>query len=228
MGREFEATVIVDVLSFSTSLDAALSAGAVVYPYPWRGDLGAARAFAGEVGGRLAVQRQDASGGPSLSPPTLLQLAAGDILVLPSPNGSTLTTKAASPLVFAACLRNYRAVAEAVKEQAPRVLVVPAGERWPDGSLRPALEDWLGAGAVISILQGEKSAEALAAERAFLDRHRDIGATLHDCVSGQELHDMGFKQDVDFAAQTDVSHIAPELVDGAYRVSSREVSSRLR
>ena len=80
---------------------------------------------------------------PTLSPPSLLQLEPGARLVLPSPNGSHLTTQAQSRHIFTACLRNHGAVA-AAQTVARTILVVPAGERWPDGSMRPALEDWLG------------------------------------------------------------------------------------
>lgn len=46
-----------------------------------------------------------------------------------------------------ASLRNRRAVARWLTEQAGpteqtgRVVVIAAGERWPDGSLRPPIED---------------------------------------------------------------------------------------
>src|SRR3546814_3859736 len=42
-------------------------------------------------GAILAKPRQEAAGGPSLSPASLRQLAPGTHLVLPSPNGSALS-----------------------------------------------------------------------------------------------------------------------------------------
>ncbi len=209
-----EATIIVDVLSFSTAVDAAVSAGARVYPFAWRD--GRAHEFAAKIDAILAHQRQDAAGGPSLSPPSLCQLAAGSRLVLPSPNGSQLSTRAISPSIFAACLRNYRAVAAAAKSVAETVLVVPAGERWPDGSLRPALEDWLGAGAVISQLSGEKSVEAMAAESMFRNFEGQLPETVRQTSSARELYDMGFRQDVEFAVEIAVSNAVPMMKDGAY------------
>ena len=93
--RASDVVVIVDVLSFGTSVDVAVARGATVFPYRWRDD--AAVAYAREVGAELAVGRTQAeSAHPySLSPASLLAIEPGIRLVLPSPNGATLAVLAA-------------------------------------------------------------------------------------------------------------------------------------
>ena len=81
--------------------------------------------------------------------------------------------------------------------------MIAAGERWPDGSLRPSLEDLLGAGAIISALSGERSPEAHAAAVTF-ESNGDLAGTLMKCASGVELSERGFTDDVVMAAQLDV------------------------
>jgi 2-phosphosulfolactate phosphatase len=129
--------------------------------------------------------------------------------VLPSPNGSTLAACAESVSVLAGCLRNATAVAKCAAAFGPRVAVIPAGERWPDGSLRVCLEDWIGAGAVLDRLAGTRSPEAEAAVAIF---HR-FRANLR---SGKELVERGYSADVELAAESDVSSVAPLLVGGCF------------
>ncbi|GHF50076.1 2-phosphosulfolactate phosphatase [Deinococcus metalli] len=216
LAPQADAVVIVDVLSFTTCVDVAVSRGAAVLPYRWRDD--SAAAFAQAHGAVLASSERGSADGYSLSPSSLIAIPVGETLVLPSPNGGTLCALAAETgaAVYAACLCNARAVGEHLRG-AGRVLVVPAGERWPDGTLRPALEDWLGAGAVISALAGDASPEAEAAARAFLAARADLPRIVRDCSSGRELIGRGFAADVDLAAQVHVSGAVPVLRDGAFR-----------
>lgn len=212
--------VIVDVLSFSTAVDVAVSRGAAVLPFPY-GDDDAARLAAERAGAMLARPRRAAGGQFSLSPASLLQIPAGTRLMLPSPNGSRLSLAGGGTPVLAGCLRNAAAVAQAALTLArgSAVGVVPAGERWPDGSLRPAIEDLLGAGAVIQALALPCSPEAEVARNAWQAAGADISRLIRASVSGRELIDGGFPRDVDLALEQEVSSSAPLLIHGAYQAA---------
>lgn len=222
-----DVAVVVDVLSFTTTLAIAVARGTRVHPFAWRDDRAAA--FAAERDAVLAVGRFEASDlaqpPPSLSPARLLRAAPVPRLVLPSPNGSTICAALADagPLVVGAGLRNRSAVAAwlapRVRDGA-RVALVPAGERWPDGSLRPGLEDLWGAGAVLAALlpalggraRVSPEAEHAAASYGLVDASADgLAAALHGCASGRELAAVGFADDVTAAAALDADAVVPLL-----------------
>ena len=225
--------VVVDVLSFTTTLSVAMDLDTEVLPYRWRDD--SAVAYATERDATLAVGRLEARdetrpGFVSLSPASLRRAARLERLVLPSPNGSAISFALADggATVVGASLRNRTAVAGWLRSRLrPEdvVAVVAAGERWGyDGSLRPALEDLLGAGAVIDALAGDVgladlSPEAAAAAAVFRDvaAREGVAATLRACSSGQELIDKGFGDDVEVAAELDTSPWVPVLSGTSYR-----------
>jgi 2-phosphosulfolactate phosphatase len=210
--------VIVDVLSFSTAVAVAVARGASVIPFPL-GDRAEAQGAADAAGAVLAEPRNFLGAGFSLSPVSLVGIASGARLLLPSPNGSRLSLAAGAVPVLTGCLRNAKAVAVAARIVAGKgsVGVVPAGEQWPDGSLRPAVEDVLGAGAILDALDLPLSAEARVARDAFRAAEPDLAALLRGSVSGQELISRGFQEDVEFAVALNVSAAAPYLRDGAYQ-----------
>lgn len=214
--------VVVDVLSFSTAVSVAVDAGTRVFPYAWRDE--SAVAFAAGRGAELAVGRRAMSSASpwSLSPAALRRAPFTPRLVLPSPNGSAIAAAAgASGVVVAGCLRNAAAVGSWLVEQGyggshRPVAVVAAGERWPDGSLRPAVEDLLGAGAVISAMRGVSlSPEAGVAAGAF-QSCGDVASAVADCASGRELRGYGFAEDVTVAVEAGGSEGVPVLMDGAF------------
>ena len=214
---------VVDVLSFTTTLTVAAERGIAVLPYRWRDD--SAERVAREQGAVLAVGRRQVTrpGQVSLSPDTILRSTGIARLVLPSPNGATVAARLADAgaTVVGVSLRNADAAAASVLRRlgpGEAVAVVAAGERWPDGSLRPAVEDLWGAGAFIAALvrrgAGDLSAEAGTALAAYRSVADDLGSALRDCASGQELYAEGFPGDVTMAAQAGATTAVPVLTDG--------------
>jgi len=226
--------VIVDVLSFTTSVTVAVERGVTVFPFAWK-DARAAQ-YAAEVDATLAVGRleaereaeREASRAVSLSPATMARLEGIERIVLPSPNGSTIAAMLAGSGVdvVAACLRNAETVARwLATRSAPEdtIAIIAAGERWPDGSLRPAVEDLWGAGAVVAGLVEAGTApetlspEARVAEASFRAVRPCLDSELGGCASGRELIAKGFCDDVRIAAEAGASSVVPLLVDGAFR-----------
>ncbi len=207
--------VIVDVLSFSTAVDVAVSRGASVLPFP-SGDPAAAAQAAAQQGATLAARR--GMPGFSLSPASLADVPAGLRLLLPSPNGSRLALAGGGAVVLAGCLRNAAAVAQVALHLAGvgTVGVVPAGEHWPDGSYRPAVEDLLGAGAVLHYLGLPCCAEAQVARDAYRTVGPGLAAPVRSGRSGQELIGRGFAGDVELAVMVGCSATAPVLRGGAF------------
>jgi 2-phosphosulfolactate phosphatase len=202
-----DVAIIVDVLSFSTSVTVAVERGAPVFPF-WGEH---AEALAATIGGRAASKTRTRDA-PSLSPASLANACAGEALVLSSLNGARCALAAGAEHVFCGSLRNAAAVAKIAAEAGDRILVVPAGETWPDGSMRVAFEDLAGAGAIVARLGGDLSPEALAARACFMDAKDELLPRLLACPSGIELVERAFAEDVRIASQLDVSPVAPMLM----------------
>src|SRR5215212_480789 len=135
LGPTSNVIIVVDILSFSTCVDVVVSNAAHLYPYRWKDE--SAAHFATSIQAVLAHPRGTNSSGYSLSPASLQYIPAGTRLVVPSPNGATLSHATGTPPTLAGCLRNARAVANAAQQIGGQISIIAAGERWPDGSLRP-------------------------------------------------------------------------------------------
>ncbi len=211
------AVVIVDVLSFSTCVDIAAGNGAIVYPYRSKDQTAAAYARSRDALMANAT-REFERGGYSLSPSSLVDIPSGTALVLPSPNGSALSLATGDTPTYAGCLRNATALAGFLQRYETGISIIPAGERWKQQqTLRPAIEDLIGAGAVIHALEGTRSPEAETAARVYEAFRDDLATVLCTSGSGKELIGRGFATDVRHAAALDASGCVPVLKDGAYR-----------
>jgi 2-phosphosulfolactate phosphatase len=146
--------------------------------------------------------------------------------VLPSPNGSAISAFIAgtgTPVV-AACIRNATAVVRWLLDSgygsAPVPMgVIAAGERWPDGSLRPDIEDLFGAGLVLAALGDEGvvlTPEATVAARsvAGLPPAR-LAELVRGSTSGLELRSEGYGEDVKLAVAVDADTSVPVMAAGS-------------
>lgn len=218
LSESCDCVVIVDVLSFSTSVAVAVGRGATVWPHSGHER---AEELARAIGATL-VRGRNMREGRTLSPESLLEVSDGERLIMPSDNGSVISHAAlmSGLTVVAGSMRNAAAVATWLEGRFDTVGLVPAGEQWPDGSLRVCYEDLVGAGAIASgLLDGPGdfvlSPEADAAAVAFRARR-----PLAEVPSGVELIDRGFAEDVRLAEEVDADDVVPVLQNGRYVAAS--------
>ncbi|MFN8670583.1 MAG: 2-phosphosulfolactate phosphatase [Candidatus Sericytochromatia bacterium] len=204
--------IIVDILSFSTCVDIITSNKSYVFPYIYKDE--SALNFAKENNLILAEKRNKNK--ISLSPHSLINIPKNSKILLPSPNGSTLsfyTNKAKKNLsVICSCLRNFRACAELAQEIGKNITIIPAGEKWNNNNTRFSIEDFLGAGAVISEIKNSLlSPESLLALNSFNSVKNNIYQIIKESASGKELIEKGFEEDVKIACELNTSNNTPVL-----------------
>ena len=146
-------------------------------------------------------------------------------------NGAAVADAAreSDAVVLLGCLRNASAVARAVldiqhrRAERTSIAVIAAGElggRQPEAPLRFAVEDQLGAGAIVDALGAlgidHTSPESAAACEAFRGLRGAVRHLLTASGSGQELLDRGARDEVLDAAAVDAASVVPVLRDGSF------------
>lgn len=218
--KDVQCIVIVDVMSFSTCVSLAVENGALIYPYRWKD--ASAVVYAHSIGAQVAsFDRLSDTDGFSLSPASIRKIAEGEKLVLPSPNGSAISFLArdvdTDVIVFSGCFRNLTQTAIACRDF-DRIMVIPCGERWPDGTLRPAVEDYAAAGGIIAAIGRDRcSPEAEGAVAAWQQLNL---LSLRECASALELQQRGFQEDVDLCLELDSAMRACQLQGDFYTSGS--------
>jgi 2-phosphosulfolactate phosphatase len=210
-----DVVIIVDVLSFSTSVDIAVNNGANIYPFDPKNN--SALEYSKSVNGILALKSRKDRTGFSLSPSSLINIPRDTRLILSSPNGSALSLLTKNTFTLCGCIRNAKSVADYAMSKGKRIAVIPGGERWTDDdTLRPSFEDLTGAGAIINYLKGTLSPESKSALTVFLSCRNNLRDEIKNCISGKEKISAGLESDVDLACELNVSECVPALVNRAY------------
>ena len=155
-----------------------------------------------------------------------------------SADGAAVADAASDTLLLVGGLRNATAVAEAIlgvqeeRQRRTSVAIVAAGESAPEGGLRFAVEDQLGAGAIISALSDRgidhSSPEAAVAAESFRGLRQAVRHLLSGSGSGRGIAQGGaagaaaeegaFAASVTVreAAALDDSTVVPTLRDGVF------------
>ncbi|MFB1298483.1 2-phosphosulfolactate phosphatase [Mycobacterium sp. pW049] len=223
-----DAVVVVDALSFSTTVVMAAARGADVLPLP--------RAILDEAGDHTVIERRFGAKLLANDPVDRLladdlielsDLRPGDRVVVPSQNGGTLCAAVSqAPAVAVGSFRNRAAVAEwcamtIAAATARRVTLIAAGSVWsqmtPLTALRPCIEDGLAAGAIASAARAlglDLSVEAAALATLFdsaAERY-DLETWLHQSVTGRWLASRGDSQaEIRDAVLVDHDDVVPAL-----------------
>ncbi len=196
-------SIMVDVLRASTTITMAMDHFQEVIPVVKHTE---ALKIAREKEALIAGERRGATleGFDAGNSPIEIQKLSGKTLVLTTSNGTRIM-EGMNSKVLVGCFTNARAVAMAAQELASEEIeVVMAGVEG-----RFAIEDFLGAGEIISNLQNQDLSEyAQAAVMAVQDKNLVKDAVLKS-RSAKRLSEIGFKTDVEFCLRTNISTNVP-------------------
>ena len=220
--------VIVDVLRFSSAVVTAVAHGFSIYPVP---DRASGEELAQRVDACLAG-RSD-SPGISISPVSFMNVPVNQNrkVILPSPNGATCSSMIKDrDSALVGCFLNAQAVGEMISSLAfssgRSVTVIACGEQRsvatgervvyvPEEAHRVfAIEDYLGAGAIISSTSLQRSAEAEICGRSFSAAEKDLPQLVRESFSGRYLIEHNMRADIEHAVQVSNYNVVPSIHGG--------------
>lgn len=196
-------SIMVDVLRASTTITVALDHFKHIIPVV---DHEEAIKIASKKAALIAGERRGATldGFDAGNSPIEIQKLKGETLVLTTSNGTRIMEGMKSQ-VLVGCFTNARAVAAAAKKLATEEIeVVMAGVEG-----RFAIEDFLGAGEIISNLQNEELDEYAQAAVMAVENKDLVESYILKSRSARRLSEIGFKKDVEFCLQRNISDNVP-------------------
>lgn len=213
--------VVIDVLRATTTICAALNAGArAVIPASERGKAGDIRVKIGSENSILAGERDGVKiesfdlGNSPLE--FTRETVEGKFIILCTTNGTPVLEHATKgKKVYCAALVNISSIAGEVFRQNSDLIIVCSGK---EGEF--STEDTLCAGKLIDILQTEHKIKTRLNDAGSLalllykNNSANLARAVADGEHGRYLSSIGFDSDIEFASRVDTIEIIPTLVDG--------------
>lgn len=203
-----DVSIMVDVLRASTTITIALER--IPYIIPTR-EIEEALTIAPENDAFLAGERGGANieGFDTGNSPIEIQKLSGKPLIITTSNGTRILEGISGRALIGSFV-NARAVAQkAIETAVDEIEVVMAGVKG-----RFAIEDFLGAGVIISHLQDHDLDEMAQSASLAVQNPELVDEYVKNSLSARNLRKLGFGDDVDFCLQRNISNIVPQLKDG--------------
>jgi 2-phosphosulfolactate phosphatase len=206
-----DVTIVVDALRASTTIITALENFQTIIPVK---NIEDATKLASDNFAVLAGERGGAAvkGFDTGNSPVEIQNFSGEVLVLTTTNGTRILEGLKSKVLVGSFV-NAKAVAEKALDTAENhIEVIMAGVNG-----RFAIEDFLGAGEIISHLQDQELDElALASVMASQDKIA-VNEAVKNSKSAQGLYELGLGEDVDFCLKHNLYDTVPVYKNGKIR-----------
>ncbi|MCP4580991.1 MAG: hypothetical protein GY839_05195 [candidate division Zixibacteria bacterium] len=214
---ESETVIVIDVLRGTTTITAALKAGALkVIPVT---EIDKGIMLADEMGHDNVIlggnyNHQDVDGFDKANSPleyTLDSVQRKTLIYCSNSMGEAINACRKARRIICACFNNLQAVLTAAKSLST-INILCAGRNG-----RFSLEDTVLAGMIIHHLTGEIDTDtglndsSSTARYLYYRHHRNILDTLKQSAQGQHLEKIGFSNDIEYAAALNTSNILPEL-----------------
>lgn len=198
-----DVAIMVDVLRASTTITVALDNFNEIIAVK---DKNKAIKLAKTHNATLAGEREGAkiSGFDTGNSPVEIKSFSGNTLVITTSNGTRILEGMKAKSLIGSFV-NAKAVADAASKIADNhIEIVMAGVRG-----RFAIEDFLGAGEIISNLKNFELDEM--AQAAYLASRDDkmVGEAVRNCLSARGLKKLGFADDIDICIKKDIYNIVP-------------------
>ena len=206
-----DVTIVVDALRASTTIITALENFQTIIPVK---NIEDATKLASKYCAVLAGERGGAAvkGFDTGNSPVEIQNFSGEVLVLTTTNGTRILEGLKSKVLVGSFV-NAEAVAKkalAIAENHIEVIMAGVNGRF-------AIEDFLGAGEIISNLQDQELDEmALASVLASQDK-KAVDKAVKNSKSAQGLYELGLGEDVDFCLKRNLYDTVPVYKNGKVR-----------
>jgi len=206
-----DVTIVVDALRASTTIITALENFQTIIPVK---NIEDATKLASKYFSVLAGERGGAAvkGFDTGNSPVEIQNFSGEVLVLTTTNGTRILEGLKSKVLVGSFV-NAKAVAEkAIDIAENHIEVIMAGVNG-----RFAIEDFLGAGEIISNLQDQELDELALASVLASQNKKAVNEAVKNSKSAQGLYELGLGEDVDFCLKRNLYDTVPVYKNGKVR-----------